>query len=184
LSSLPLPRNASTPHRASGSPIVLAALFVLFALASLTFSTLAQAGEVHFDPESPAGKEYALPLPQARNEALGGGGAGPGGESGGGGGPTAVAAPLFGVGVGGRQSAGSDGEANGGGKQASQTDRGGGPDGKQAGGEGRQAVHIAAAEASGYSSGQALLMLVAILVLGIGLGFALRALSRQRPTPA
>jgi hypothetical protein len=176
--------NASTPHRAPGSPIVLAALLVLFVLASLGFSTVARAGEVHFDPESPAGKEYALPLPQARNEALGGGGAGPGGQAGGGGGSAAaIAAPLFGTGVGGG-SGGSGGGGAGSSKRSLPADRNGGSGAKQPGGGDRHAVHIAVAEGSSYSSGDALLMLAAILVLGVGLGFGLRVLGRHRPTAA
>src|SRR5690349_19568187 len=56
---------------------------------------------VHFDPESPAGKEYALPLDQARNEGAGKTGVGKDGSI--------EPAPLFGEGVGG--SGGSGGEA-------------------------------------------------------------------------
>jgi hypothetical protein len=54
---------------------------------------------VHVDPNSPGGKEYAIPLDQARNEATGGGGS----QSSGGG----SGSHLFGVGVGGSDSGGS-----------------------------------------------------------------------------
>jgi hypothetical protein len=55
------------------------------------------AGEVHFDSQSPAGKEYALPLPQARSEALGAG--------------APADAPLFGVGISGpKEAAGKEGD--------------------------------------------------------------------------
>src|SRR5215213_2131943 len=63
----------------------------------------ALAGEVHFDAESPAGKEYALPLDQAREEAAGAGKTdGPAGEK----------APLFGEGI---SNGGGGGGAQGGG---------------------------------------------------------------------
>jgi hypothetical protein len=52
----------------------------------------AQSG-VHVDPGSPAGKEYALPLDQARREARGGGSGGAGQKS-----PTGRSA-LFGEGI-------------------------------------------------------------------------------------
>jgi hypothetical protein len=46
---------------------------------------------VFFDPDTPAGKEYAIPLEQARRDAGGGGQPGRGNEAGG--------QPLFGVGI-------------------------------------------------------------------------------------
>lgn len=48
---------------------------------------MAQGSGVVVDPDSPAGKEYALPLESARRDA------------GGGGGPDSSAAPLFGAGI-------------------------------------------------------------------------------------
>jgi hypothetical protein len=166
------------------TPIVPVGLLVLFALCGTLFATRAQAGEVHFDPESPAGKEYALPLQQARNEALGtGGGEAGGGPSGGAG--SGAAAPLFGVGVG-NSGAGSRSDGGGTGQRSNQ----GGTEsrGSQPGSEGRAADSgapnpgaVATAEGAGYSTGQGLLLLVGILALGIALGFGLRASGRHRP---
>ena len=48
---------------------------------------VAQQDGVFVDPDSPAGKEYAVPIDQARGDAAGGGDAGPGEE------------PLFGEGI-------------------------------------------------------------------------------------
>jgi hypothetical protein len=63
----------------------------------------AMAGEVHFDPDSPAGKEYALPLDRARDEAAGTAQSdGPAGES----------SPLFGEGVSGSGGGGAAGEGS------------------------------------------------------------------------
>ena len=168
------------------SPIVLVGLLVLFALCGALFANRAAADEVHFDPESPAGKEYALPLQQARNEALGTGGGeagGPGGPGGSGG--SGAAAPLFGVGVGGGDGAGGPGKgggveqrADGGGAQS----QGGQPGGKNSttdSGEPAASV-VATAEGADYSTGQGLLLLAGILVLGVALGFGLRASGRHR----
>jgi len=56
--------------------------------------------EVIFDPGSPAGKEYAIPLDDARRGAEGGGGAGGAGSSAGPAGRSGIAnPPLFGAGV-------------------------------------------------------------------------------------
>jgi hypothetical protein len=66
---------------------------MLLALALLAPAASADPG-VHVDPDTPAGKEYALPLDEARKEATGdsGGPAPPAGEE-------PEAAPLFGAGV-------------------------------------------------------------------------------------
>jgi hypothetical protein len=172
------------------SPIVPVGLLVLFALCGALFANRAEAGEVHFDPESPAGKEYALPLQQARNEALGTGGGEAGGGPGapGGSGGSGAAAPLFGVGVGGRNNGSDTGKpANGGG--AGQRSDGGGTQTQGGPGDGgssttdpSQADPSAVATAAGadYSTGQGLLLLAGILVLGVALGFGLRASGRHR----
>jgi hypothetical protein len=67
---------------------------------------------VHVDPSSPGGKEYAIPLDQARNDATGGGGGAqsPGSSNGGGSGTH-----LFGVGVGGSGGNSAGGGSAGGG---------------------------------------------------------------------
>src|SRR3954452_7944237 len=69
---------------------------------------------LHVDPDSPGGKEYAIPLDQARDDATGGGGG--------------SGSHLFGVGVGGSDggdssSGGSDGSGDGAGSGSS--DKGG-----------------------------------------------------------
>ncbi len=66
----------------------------------------AQDASGRYDPESPAGKEYAIPLEDARSDAGGGSPKGRGGTSEGG------APPLFGAGV--EPAAGEGGDAGGG----------------------------------------------------------------------
>jgi hypothetical protein len=156
------------------------------ALCCVTAASRAWAGEVHFDPESQAGKEYALPLQQARNEALGTGGGEAGSGQGGGGGSSAGAAtPLFGVGVGGGGGNGSGpGSGGEGGAEPGNTSHAlgqeQGPGGKETSPQSPLAQAGSAADAS-YSEGQGLLLLAGILVLGALIGLGLRAFSRQRP---
>jgi hypothetical protein len=166
------------------SPIVPVALLVLFALCGALFANRAQAGEVHFDPESPAGKEYALPLQQARNEAIGTGGGeageGPGGSSG-------AAAPLFGVGVGSADGSGAASRSNDSGTRQGEDGSGTeNPGGRGADAESSTEPNpspaaVTAAENADYSTGTSLLLLAGILVFGVALGFALRAYGRHRP---
>lgn len=165
--------------------ILPAALLALLALCGMALASRARAGEVHFDPESPAGKEYALPLQQARNEALGAGGgeATPGGGGGGSAGAGATA-PLFGIGVsgkGGGSGPGDEGAARSGGesKAEGQGQRPAGEDTSQGRSSGGGAT-TAAASAS-YSDSQGLLLLAGILILGALIGLGLRAFARQRP---
>ncbi|MEA2469144.1 MAG: hypothetical protein QOE38_142 [Thermoleophilaceae bacterium] len=78
---------------------------------------------VHVDPSSPGGKEYAIPLDQARNDATGGGGTqSPGSSTGGGSGTH-----LFGVGVGhsGGGGSGSSGSGSGSASASHGSKRGG-----------------------------------------------------------
>jgi hypothetical protein len=70
----------------------------------------AAAGGVHFDPDSPAGQEYALPLERAREEAAGTQGQSGSGEKG---------AALFGAGVSGGGPSGSAAAGPGGSQGAS-----------------------------------------------------------------
>jgi hypothetical protein len=135
------------------------------------------AGEVHFDPESPAGKEYALPLDQAREEAAGAGKTdGPAGEK----------APLFGEGVssgGGGPQAGGGGPATG---SPGNGTTGDGSDGQpQAAGSTRSPAAVAAALSGGgdgYALSSAILWLLAIAALAGIAALLLRALQRPRPT--
>jgi hypothetical protein len=164
--------------------ILPTALLALLTICAMAAASRAEAGEVHFDPESPAGKEYALPLQQARNEALGTGG-GEAAPGAGGGDEAGAAAPLFGVGVGGKgggSGPGGEGAGNSGGSSKTegrgQSSVGGGssPEGKRgSGGAG------AAAASASYSDSQGLLLLAGILVLGAVGGLGLRAAVRQRP---
>jgi hypothetical protein len=145
---------------------------LLTAAAALALLLLPQpvlAGEVHFDPDSPAGKEYALPLDRARDEAAGVGESdGPAGEK----------APLFGAGV-----SGGGGGAGG--------DAGPGAEGAGKGSRDRQShsTHpnppVTAAIASadgGYDLSNAILWIVAIVALGGIAGLALRGIQGPRAT--
>jgi hypothetical protein len=169
------------------SPIVPVGLLVLFALCGALFANRAEAGEVHFDPESPAGKEYALPLQQARNEALGTGGGEAGGGAGGpgGSGGSGAAAPLFGAGVGGSDGAGSSSQGRGA-ERRSDGSGAQGQGGQPGGDKSANALSkpgpsaIASAEDADYSTSEGLLLLAGILVLGVALGFGLRASGRHR----
>jgi hypothetical protein len=67
------------------------ALLVTLAVTSLAPAAAAQEEGVFVDPDSPAGKEYAIPLEQARRDAAGGGKPGHGSEGGG--------ESLFGAGI-------------------------------------------------------------------------------------
>ncbi len=82
-------RGASEPRRFPGRGVRLVALGAALCLASpMTALAAKPPSGVHVDPHSPVGKEYAIPLSQARG---GGGGGGGGGKSGGG--------SLFGSGI-------------------------------------------------------------------------------------
>jgi hypothetical protein len=130
---------------------------------------------VFFDPESPAGKEYALPLDQARSEAAGKQSDGPAGEK----------AHLFGEGISGRGSPpGASGPGIG-------TDRPKAPAEVAASGPGHVSrhLHTAAVTAAAISSADdhyallgAIIWVAAILALGALAGFALRIAQRPRST--
>jgi hypothetical protein len=65
-------------------PLCLAGVAVALLISALAPPSLARAQDgVFVDPDSPAGKEYALPLEQARREAAGGANRGEGEASGG-----------------------------------------------------------------------------------------------------
>ena len=127
----------------------------------------AQSDGVVVDPDSPAGKEYALPLDKARQDVA------PAGEAGSSG---SEDTPLFGAGISKRKS-GEGGQAGDGNDGRGQGDGG---ENKGSGGQaaGGSAVTAAAgASGSGLSSGW-LTALVAIGVLLVGgiVGLSLRAL--------
>jgi len=142
---------------------------------------VAAAAEVHFDPDGPAAKEYALPLDQAREE---------GARAGESDGPAGEKAPLFGAGVGGA----AGGSGSGGGGSPGSGD-GGGTATAGAGGAGSQqsgsssqgeqkaeaVANAAIAEAAGYPLSSAILWVAAILALGVILAVVLRIARRPRP---
>ncbi|MGC1165450.1 MAG: hypothetical protein WA862_05015 [Solirubrobacterales bacterium] len=159
--------------------MVLAGLVVLVTLIGLASSGPATAAdEVHFDPDSPAGKEYALPLDQAREEATGGGKADE---------DSAAGAPLFGAGV--------SPPGAGVSPPGSASTRVPNPGGEQAGGRGANreadnpgrrgaaagpAAIVRIAEAGdGYSLTSGAALVAAIVLVGGALGLALRALQRR-----
>lgn len=130
---------------------------------------------MHFDPESPAGKEYALPLDQARHEGAGKTGID---ESG-----SVEPAPLFGQGVGGPGSGTratpvpgnpADGSGNGARNQAGDGAAQTGPD--------AAARRVALSTDHGYEASSGALLVVLVLLAGVGLGLLLRGVGRVRAT--
>ena len=136
-------------------------------------ASFAQSDGVHIDPESPAGKEYALPLESARENAspnlAGGGSSNPNGDSRGAG---ANPAPLFGAGI-------SPRKAAAGGERPEQQDK------EREGGEAMGGVEAGAVPAavadneSGLSAGLlSALIGGGVLVVGGALGLSLRSLRK------
>jgi hypothetical protein len=151
---------------------------VVFALL-VPYQQRAVAKGVFFDPDSPAGKEYALPLDQARDEAAGVHQSD---------GPAGKKAPLFGEGVSGRGSGPRQGASGGGAGGGSGADHAEAPAGSGARGQGQglPAAAVTAAAISStdddYALSSAILWVAAIVVLGGIAGLALRAAQRPRPT--
>ncbi len=142
----------------------------------------AQEPGVHVDPNSPAGKEYAIPIDQARRQADGGSSAkGSHGPSG--------SAALFGAGIsarGGRSAGGSSGTRGTGDSAGSSK---GGADGSvKSGGAVSQGVKGASARpavaaSTGSGSNATLLtagLVAAVLLAGALLGLVLHRLNRER----
>lgn len=140
----------------------------------------AASGGVHFDPSSPAGQEYALPLERAREEAAGtqaqSGSNGSNGEG----------AGLFGAGVsgGGPQNGGAAGRPRGSAGNGSSTAGAGAGSGTARGGEARADLNgrppptnIELAETGGGFSLTAAVAIVAAILLAAAIaGLALRRL--------
>ncbi len=169
-----MPVDSHSPDRSKRPtrPAILLTGAVVAALLLLP-QAAALAGEVHFDADSPAGKEYALPLDRAREEAAGAGETdGPAGEK----------APLFGAGV----SGGSGGPQGGAGSSGSGS--GGDAAGRQdAQGQGAKVDRAAAAAAisdsdSGYALSSAILWVAALAALAGIAALVSRVLQRPRPT--
>ena len=148
----------------------------------------AQDDGVFLDPDSPAGKEYAVPLEEARRQAIGGGGDGGADPSSG--------QPLFGEGIARAEgsSSGNDGggSPDGGGSRGGtgaagapgSAERGGGED---AASGGRATLpssrHSAAIEAASADGSDGLLtagIAGSVLAAGLLVGFGLRRLLKAR----
>jgi hypothetical protein len=157
-------------------------LLVLVALVFLVAAPPAAAQEdgVFVDPESPAGKEYAVPIDQARGEAAGGGNRSAGEE------------PLFGEGI--ERAGASPGNEESGegarrkgqaaskrGQQSSeqQGDAGDGEPSPSSSDLGRSSAAIEAAAAEGSDGLLTAGIAAAVLAAGLLAGFGLRRLLRN-----
>lgn len=141
----------------------------IIAAAALPVQPAAAQDGVHFDPDSPAGKEYALPLDQARDEASGDAADRAPGER----------APLFGAGIpggggsGGEGAIGREGETSGRGRAggvATPGSRGSNRSGRE--------VRLAAA-GNGYPLMRGVGMVAGFVLLGGVLALGFRGLQRS-----
>jgi hypothetical protein len=146
---------------------MLAAVVALCSVAAPAGASAQQPG-VYIDPQSPAGVEYALPLPQARGDHAGGAPAGAGSGTGGpGGSGSASSAPdttLFGAGI----------------RDQRSSRRGSGHSGSPAGNPGVAAPPRELAAAAGDSGGIAPAVagvsgFAVLAALGLGLGLRRRS---------
>jgi hypothetical protein len=148
--------------RTHGAVCALAVLGLL----TVTGEAAAQSDGVFVDPDTPAGKEYALPLDRARQDVAPNSGA-QGSEPGN--------AELFGAGISKRDGGGGSGERGGGESGASNGQRG-----EAQGGSGvgtRSVAQAAASSGSGISAGWlTVLIAFGVLVVGGIAGLSLRAL--------
>lgn len=162
-----MPRQTSL-----GWPVCAAVSLAIFA--ANAGQGVAQDNGVHVDPDSPAGKEYALPLDSARRAAEGQNASG---------GSSDAAAPLFGAGISHKASnGGSKRKTNQSGGADGSGDRSGG--GSSAGGTPESgSVAAAVATSGGGMSAGLLTALIALGVLAVGLatGLGLRALRTGQP---
>src|SRR5262245_47020620 len=128
---------------------------------------------VHIDPGSPAGKEYALPLDQARRDAAPPG-AGHSGGAGGGGGDSAGSggAPLFGTGSVARASS-NDAHGSAAARLSNEATKH-----RAAGQALRPALPAATSTGASADRSQALLLAIAVLAAGCLSGLAVRRFAR------
>lgn len=150
---------------------------------ALPASAAAQSGAIP-DPNSPAGKEYAMPLEQGRSSGGGGSHGGGSGSHGGGSGShggSAAARPLFGSGI-----APSGHHA----ASSANPDRGSSP-GSSSGNDSSKARSGSVAPpvrprpaAHEDSSGQPALLVVFVLLGGVALAGGFRLVGRRSPPPA
>ena len=136
----------------------------------------AQEDGVFVDPDSPAGKEYALPLDTARREAQGGGGSQAAGDD---------APALFGAGISPRGSAQPDGGGSGNSGSTNETSSGQREGGGSGAAEASQAVAKAVAQPNGGLPAGWLTVLIAagVLLAGITIGLSLRVLRGPNESP-
>ncbi len=152
---------------------VRSALIALVVLAVAAPPAIAQEDGVFVDPDSPAGREYAVPLEEARREATGTAG----------GTTESDGDQLFGVGI---ERSSSGGRGAGGAKGSGVAGGGGGNSdgGNQAGsGEpaptGQSAAAIEAAASGGSSAGLTAGIAGSVLLLGLLGGLGLRRVLRD-----
>lgn len=152
--------SQTCPRLAVCAAVALACLFASAGGAG------AQSDGVHVDPESPAGKEYALPLESARRDAAGGAPSSGGATSSGGSDP----APLFGEGI-------SRDRSRGSGNGSDNRSRGGDDKSPRNGLVDSSVATAVAENGSGLSAGL-LTVLIALGVLLVGgvVGLSFRAL--------
>jgi hypothetical protein len=172
--------------------ITRAVVAFLIGLLALPATAQAQGRGVFVDPESPAGKEYAIPLEEARRQAA------PDAESRAGGGD--AASPLFGAGITRAPGASASGDGSAGDGSAA-SGGGGDPDGAAGRGGDRGAANAAdgevlgaeesaregradsmAIEAAAQGGSDALLtagIAGAVLAVGLLVGFGLRRVLRN-----
>jgi hypothetical protein len=172
----PLVIAANLSSRWARAALLLPPALAFFLVAgAISFSSPASAGGVHFDPDSPAGKEYALPLPEARNEAAGGVGSRHD--------PTP---PLYGVGISGPGSgaAGSSTGPRGTGQEGGPAKRPGAGTNEDNGSAPRSSRSTPTAvltDSADYPLGKGLWILLGILLLATALGLILRRLPTKPP---
>lgn len=154
-----------------GRPLCGAALLLLL----LASPVAAQEPGVHVDPNSPAGKEYAIPIDQARRQAEGASGANGGHGSSG-------SAGLFGAGISARGGRGGSGGGHSGGSA-----KGSGGSGTSGGaasqGAKRASARPAIAASTGAGGNATLLtggLVAAVLLAGALLGLFFHRLNRAR----
>jgi hypothetical protein len=153
-----------------------------FALLGLILASPVAAQEpgVHVDPNSPAGKEYAIPIDQARRQAEGASaGNGSHGSSG--------SAPLFGAGIssraGGSSSSSGSGKSGAGaaGSTKTRTEGSRKSDGARSAGANARLAGAAAADTGSSATFLTAAVVAAVLLAGGLIGLVLHRLNRGRP---
>ena len=158
-----------------GRPVCGFALFGLL----LASPVAAQEYGVHVDPNSPAGKEYAIPIDQARRQAEGT-------SSGDGSRGSSDSAPLFGVGIS-RRAGGNTGSAKSA-AGAARSSRGGTQGARRSGrsrspgkSQASRLTSAASTDAGGSATAQTAALVAAVLLAGGLIGLVLHRLTRGRP---